>query len=184
VAGNADRAPLIIRSQVMAKQQGIVRVHQDGPKVTFQVEGWTTMNQSLSFRKTAEQRLAAGARVLRVDLNRCTFMDSTFIGTLMFLKRETHRHPDGDFALVCPSCECDRLFQQMGLEGVFPIVASEDLTSPCWTELKGGADDMQAFKRNVVEAHEELARLEGPAGEPFRAVVRCLAQEAESDKSR
>jgi anti-anti-sigma factor len=157
-------------------------VHHEGQTATFQVDGWTTMKQSLSFRKAAEQCLSNGAQVLRVDLRCCTFMDSTFIGTLMFLKRQVHRHKHGDFALVSPSAECCRLFQQMGLDGVFPIVPPTGDTAPCWTELKSGAEDMNAFKRNVIDAHEELARLEGPAGEPFRAVMRCLGQEAEANK--
>jgi anti-anti-sigma factor len=168
----------------MATPQGVVRVHQDGQTVTFQVDGWITMNQSLSFRKTAEQCLAAGATVLRVDLRRCTFMDSTCVGTLMCLKRCAHRHERGEFVLISPSPQCCQLFKQMGLEGVFPIVDEEELATPCWTELKGGADDVNAFRRNVVQAHEELARLEGPAGEPFRAVVRCLASEVKEDKAR
>jgi anti-anti-sigma factor len=165
----------------MTTPQGVVRFHQHGPAATFQVDGWTTMNQSLSFRKAAEQCLAAGTTVLRVDLRRCTFMDSTFIGTLMCLKRAAHRRPQGEFVLVSPSAQCCQLFKQMGLEGVFPTVTEDEMAAPCWTELKGGADDVGAFRRNVVQAHEELARLEGPAGEPFRAVVRCLAQESEGE---
>jgi anti-anti-sigma factor len=178
----ANRNLYTVRRLIMAPPQGIVRVHQHGQTVTFQVEGWTTMKQSLSFRKTAEQSLAAGTRVMRVDLRNCTFMDSTFIGTLINLKREVHRHEQGDFALVCPSAACSRLFQQMGLDGVFPIVTADEVAPACCTELNSGVDDLRAFQRNVVQAHEELARLEGPAGEQFRAVVRCLAQDAEADK--
>jgi hypothetical protein len=34
----------------------------------------------------------------------------------------------------------------------------------------------ECFKPKVIEAHEELARLPGKAGEPFREVVRGLTQ--------
>jgi anti-anti-sigma factor len=162
----------------MAAPQGIIRVHQDGPTVTFQVEGWTTMKQSLSLRRFAEQCLAAGATTLQVDLRRCTFMDSTFVGTLLFLKRAVHRKEHGEFTLLAPSAECGKLFRQMGLEGVFPTAAAEGPAGP-WTELTSEGEDGGAFKRNVVQAHQELASLPGPAGDAFRAVVRCLGQEAE-----
>ncbi len=168
----------------MAAPQGIVRVHQHEQTVMFQVEGWTTMNQSLSFRRCAEQYLAAGAATLWVDLRHCTFMDSTFIGTLLFLKRTAHQQEQGSFALVSPSPQCCRLFQQMGLEGVFPILAAEEVTGRCWNDLKCGGEDMQAFQENVVRAHQELANLDGPASAPFKAVARCLEQELEAEKAR
>jgi anti-anti-sigma factor len=168
----------------MPPPQGTVRAHQQDQRLIFQVDGWTTMNQSLSFRRCAEQGLASGVTTLWVDLRRCTFMDSTFIGTLLFLKREAHRRPNGEFALVSPSEQCCKLFKQMGLEGVFPIITAEDFPPDAGTELTGGKDDLSAFKRNVVQAHQELASLEGPAGEPFRAVVRCLAKDLEAEKTR
>lgn len=51
-----------------------------------------------------------------------------------------------------------------------------------WTELKSEADDVTAFKRNVVQAHQELARLAGPAGEPFRVLADDLARELAAEQ--
>ncbi len=161
--------------------QGIVRVYQDDRTVTFQVEGWTTMNQSLMFRRSAEQALAGGATVLRVDLRLCTFMDSTFVGTLLFLKRTVHGRKQGEFFLICPSAECRQLFHKMGLDGAFPVL-EEEPAGQDWTELTREGEDCEAFKGNVVQAHRELARIEGPAGDPFRAVVRCLERDLEGEK--
>jgi hypothetical protein len=45
-----------------------------------------------------------------------------------------------------------------------------------WMELGVVPDDVAACKRNVVEAHQELATLPGSAGEPFREVMRCLSR--------
>jgi anti-anti-sigma factor len=168
----------------MAAPQGIVRVYRHDQAAVFQVEGWTTMNQSLSFRRAAEQCLASGVTALQVDLRRCTFMDSTFIGTLLCLKRTAHGRKQGEFVLLAPSPQCCQLFQQMGLEGVFPVKTCEELPASACTELGRGAEDAGAFRRNVVQAHEELANLEGPAGEPFRAVVRCLQQDEQSQQPR
>jgi hypothetical protein len=47
--------------------------------------------------------------------------------------------------------------------------------------LKSGPEDLTAFKRNVVQAHQELGRLEGPAGETFRTLATELAQELNSE---
>jgi anti-anti-sigma factor len=166
----------------MAASQSIVRIHQYDQTLTFQVEGRATMHQSLSIRRFAEQCLADRTTVLGVDLRHCTHMDSTFLGTLVFLKRAVNRRGQGEFTLISPSPECCRLLQQMGLEKIFPIVTEEEFTVSTWTELDSEPEDIKAFKRNVVQAHQELAHLEGPAGEIFRELANSLARELESEK--
>jgi anti-anti-sigma factor len=166
----------------MAAQQGKVRVSQYEQTVTFQVEGQATMHHSPSVRRFAEQCLAGGARALYVDLRCCTHMDSTFLGTLLFLKRLVERREEGKFALRSPSPQCYRLLQQMGLDRIFPIVSMEDSGAGAWAELPSKPEDVAAFKRNVVQAHQELGRLEGPAGETFRELADQLAQELAVEK--
>src|SRR5436309_2251239 len=100
----------------MDAPQSTVRVHLQGPTVTFQVEGRGRMANSLPLRRLAEQALAGGATALRVDLRRCTHMDSTFLGTLLQLKRAAGRK-GASLVLVSPSPECHELLRQMALEG-------------------------------------------------------------------
>jgi hypothetical protein len=37
------------------------------------------------------------------------------------------------------------------------------------------------FKRNVVQAHQELGRIEGPAGETFRVLATEMAAELNAE---
>jgi len=150
--------------------------------VIFRVEGRATMTQSLPLRRFAEQRLAAGANAFRVDLSDFTYMDSTFLGTLLFLKGALDRRGQGDFALVAPSPLCCRLLQQMGLDEILPVQAAGPAEALPWTELAEGTPDVNAFKRTVHQAHQELANLEGPAAEAFRAVMRCLDKDPGTGK--
>jgi anti-sigma B factor antagonist len=173
--------PLGLPEAIMLTLQGTVRMHQDGQTVTFRVDGCGRMTSSLPLRHCAEQALAAGATNLRLDLRHCTYMDSTFLGTLLQLKRTVERQGTGRFVLVSPSAQCRQLLAQMNLESTFPVLNEEEPVAVEWTELCGD-QDADAFKRNVVQAHEELATLEGPAGAPFREVVRCLKQDAEAKK--
>src|SRR5215813_9317829 len=145
----------------MAAQQGSVRVHQHDQTVTFQVEGQATMHHSPAVRRYAEQSLTVGTTALSVDLRHCTHMDSTFLGTLLFLKRLVERQEEGKFALLSPSPQCSRLLQQMSLDRVFPVVSVEDSGAGAWAELPSKPEDVAMFKRNVVQAHQELGRLEG-----------------------
>jgi anti-anti-sigma regulatory factor len=84
----------------MAATQGCIRVRQQDRTVYFQVEGWGTMQRSLSFRFFAERCLAQGAAALRVDLRHCTYLGSTFLGMLIGLKRAASSLGQDSFALV------------------------------------------------------------------------------------
>jgi anti-anti-sigma factor len=161
----------------MAVPHGNVRVVEQGPTVTFRVEGRATMALSLPLRRYAERCLEGGATALRVDLRHCTYMDSTFLGTLLTLQGAVGRRGGGRrLSLVSPSSACGQVLQQMGLGTVFGTEAADEPQGLAWAELPAVADDPVSFKRNVAQAHEELANLPGPAAEQFRAVVRCMAQ--------
>jgi anti-anti-sigma factor len=167
----------------MAEPQGTVRVRRQGQAVIFHVAGRATAVLGLPLRRSAEQALAAGAGALRFDLRRCTHMDSTFLGTLLCLKRTIDHRGQGEVVLVCPSSQCGRILQEMGLVDVFPAVTAAEEAGE-GTELMEDMQDIGGFKRNVLQAHEELACLPGSAGDQFRAVVRCLAQDAEAQRVR
>jgi anti-anti-sigma regulatory factor len=167
----------------MSTPQGIVHFLRDGQTLDVQVEGWGTMPQSLPIRRLAERCFADGVAVLRMDLRRCTYMDSTFLGTLLFLKRAIDRRGQGQFALISPSCQCRQLLQQMGLENVYLVIEEEPRDGP-WMALPAGEVDANGCRHNVVEAHQELATLHGQAGAIFREVARGMTQamkQAEKD---
>lgn len=167
----------------MAAPHGCVRVRRQEGTVTFQVEGWGTVRHSLGLRRCAEQHLADGASALEVDLHECEYLDSTFLGTLVALRRSAQRAGACRFQLVAPSPACQKLLHQMALDRLFTITCEAAADAGLWTEVAAEADDVRAFQRNVVEAHQELAGLEGPAGTAFRAVASSLAQALEDDKS-
>ena len=113
---------------------------------------------------------------MRVDLSGCEHVDSTFVGTLLVLKRLVSSREQGDFALVAPTPRCGEALKVMGLDGVFPLAMPEEVAGCRWEELPGGPADVEACKVNVVRAHEELAGLDGAAGAAFGEVVRCLRE--------
>ncbi len=161
----------------MVTAQGTLRMHRDAQTVTFQVEGIARMPQGLALRKAAEKALADGAATLRIDLSGCSYMDSTFVGTLLFFRSLLSRQGRGEITLLSPSEPCRELLQQMGLNALFSIVAAAPPPTVGWTEVPCEPDDGEAWKHQIIDAHQELANLDGPVGESFREVVRCLAQD-------
>jgi anti-sigma B factor antagonist len=167
----------------MSTPQNCVRARRQGATVTFQVDGWGRMPHSLPLRRYAEQALAEGVTSVRVDLRRCTNMDSTFLGTLLCLKRRVEE-AKGEFVLLSPSPKCCQVLRQMAVEGLFAVRTEDEADTADWVELCSDTQDVDSFRRNVVHAHEALANLEGPAGDQFREVVRSLARELGDAKVR
>jgi anti-anti-sigma factor len=168
----------------MAATLGVLWVRQDGPHLTFRAEGRATMHHSLPLRQCVEQAACAGTIHVRVDLRDCTYMDSTFLGTLLFLKKMTDKRCLGDFALVGPSAVCMQLLKSMCLDRIYPIQAAEELPAEGWTALYTEKPEAPEFRRNVVEAHQELAGVPGPASVIFGPVANCLAKDLEEEERK
>ena len=163
----------------MAAPQAVVRVRQNDQSLELQVVGWGTMRQSLCVRRCAEQALARGVQDLRVDLRRCSYMDSTFLGTLLCLQRAAQRLEGRRFTLVSPSPDCCRLLRQLGVDDFFATEVRDDPAPEDWAELTAERDSACAFNQNVLQAHEELANLGGTAGQVFGPVARQLRREGD-----
>jgi anti-anti-sigma factor len=164
----------------MPAPQGTVRFHQQPNAVTFRVEGRATMTHSLPLRHCAERLLTGGVRSIRVDLRDCSYVDSTFVGTLLTLKKAVDRLA-GHFTLVMPSASCDRILQSMGLSDLLGCESADLDADAQWNDLVVAPADPASFRQNVAQAHEELASVPG-AGKQFEAVMRCIEQSAKPSK--
>jgi anti-anti-sigma regulatory factor len=167
----------------MATAQGIVRYHRIGTTVSFRVEGRATLTQAAPFRKFAEACLVGGATLFRIDLRDCTYLDSTFLGTILHLHKKGTASGLARVVLVAPSTPCGKILQQMGLIEFLTTEQAGPDEPADWQVLPAEPPDISTFKRTVTQAHEELANLPGPAGEQFRAAVRCLAQAEQQPSS-
>jgi anti-anti-sigma factor len=170
---------------VAAAQTGI-RVHEDPQALTFRVSGRATMQQSPAVLRVANESLAAGVSTLRVDLRDCAYMDSTFLGSLLALKRAAGANGGADFALVAPSAVCRGLLRQMGMDRVLRII-EEPETGPAddGRELEVSSTERQtAFQETVVRAHQELAALPGSGADQFKSIASKLTKAWEAEKGR
>ena len=162
----------------MSGGEGFLCLQQYGQMISCHVIGQATMRQSPALRHRVEQCFATGPIALHVDLEACTYMDSTFIGTLLMFKRRLR-----EFALVAPSPECSRLLRQMGLGAVFCILPQESFPEST-DEVLESEPEGDNFKRTIVEAHQELASTPGPAGVIFHDVAADLTQGWETEQRK
>jgi anti-anti-sigma regulatory factor len=156
-----------------------IRASQWGDALELQVEGRGTMQQCPGLRRWVEARLARGARSIRVDLSRCSHLDSTFVGTLLVLNRRLVAAGGGPIVLSVPSAASAKVLAQMHVQEQF-LLSTEPPGPRQWQEelpVEANVATSYGFKQNVVEAHQELGRMEGPNAAQFRELAEQMAAE-------
>lgn len=173
----------------MADNSGQVWAYRDGDEIGFRAVGRVTCHNSPALREFAQRELASGAQRIFVRLDECTYFDSTFLGTLLYLRKppcdhaaEQGRAKHTSLTLVAPSPEACQVLKQMKAASLFDVAAESSPTSTAahdWHPL--ACEEHHAgsalFKQNVVEAHEELAQVPGPLGDCFKPLAEQLRRE-------
>jgi anti-anti-sigma factor len=163
----------------MDAPQCTLRFRQDDGTLTVQIEGRGTMRQAPGLRRLAECGQMAGVRQFVLDLQPCSFMDSTFLGTLLCLRRQLG---EDRLLLARPSLDCRRGLEQIGLLDIFHICAELPVPDKDWITTPDTGEDLSSFRTSVVQAHQALAGLPGGSGERFRSVAACLSAESAARK--
>lgn len=160
----------------------VIRYHQHEHTLTFRVEGRGSMAQSVPLRRKAEELITQDVTTIRLDLRQCTYMDSTFVGTLLTLKKTLDKR-QGTFALIMPSTACSKILNQMGLTDILNTGEDDMDSQTPWIELNCEPPDPAALKKNMIDAHthEEFTNLPGPVGEQFKQVVRVINKESPAE---
>jgi anti-anti-sigma factor len=142
------------------------------------IEGRAAAHNCPALRQWLEEELEDGTERVFIDLAGCTHLDSTCVGTLLFLAK----HPQlqrGGLQLVRPSAECQQVLRQMCVLRMFAIgdeaggMPAGHENEGFWSELTCEWNDgaRQLFKQNVVQAHEELAGVPSPLSDCFRQIA-------------
>jgi anti-anti-sigma regulatory factor len=166
----------------MTTPASTLRVCRDDTTITFQVEGRVTMALSVPLRRLAELALCDGVAALHIDLRRCLYIDSTFVGTLLVLQRAARDR--ANFSLLCPSASCQRALDSLGLGNRFAVIHCDELPSHAWSEVDVTTEDRLCLKYNVCDSHQELVNVGGRTAEPFRAVAETMQRELDAERHR
>lgn len=138
-----------------------------------------------------DQRIAAGEQQLVVDLEECTGMDSTFMGTLAGMAARLSATEGGVLQIAEPGERNRRSLEDLGLDFLMEI----DPPAANWRgrvegirkELKaphapGSLDSLQRT-RHVLEAHQTLSDVNHKNAREFSKMVDILESEL-ADKER
>jgi hypothetical protein len=137
------------------------------------------MSESPALEELAARSLdgSCEATTLAVDLSRCDYLDSTFLGCLVSLHRKYNRTLPHRFQVAASRDKCQKLLAPTRLNHLLdvtdvcpePIADVLEVSHP----ILASAD----LGRHLLECHRRLAELGGSQAASFRSIADQLARE-------
>lgn len=139
------------------------------------VAGRGTLQNATAFRDFVEHCLTNGQSV-SVAMSQCTYLDSTFLGSLVALHKQGRRQQVG-FTIVADDPTRQRLFAATMLHRVLDFRDSPPSDLSEFVELPVDACDLAQLGQILLSAHQQLAELGGPEAHRFRQIADQLRHE-------
>ncbi|MBK1792570.1 STAS domain-containing protein [Persicirhabdus sediminis] len=150
-------------------------------------EGKCSFQNSPILKELAASRIDAGVRTLVVDLQACTGMDSTFMGTLAGLALRLAKLPEGVLQIAEPGTANRKSLEDLGLGVIIDIEPAESLWGGSTAEVRERLREYQSGSgqdanrpSHVLEAHRRLSDLNEENSVKFKTVLDVLEGEASS----
>ncbi|MEY5019049.1 MAG: hypothetical protein RLZ22_137 [Verrucomicrobiota bacterium] len=147
-------------------------------------DGKGSFRNSPTMKAYAEERMGAGEKHLVVDLDACTGMDSTFMGTLAGMASRLSAADDGGLQIAGADERNRRSLEDLGLDFLMeinpPAAVWQDRLGAIRSELKpvgGGAVDPHTGGVHVLDAHRKLSAINEKNKQAFSTVVSMLEKE-------
>jgi len=130
------------------------------------------------------ERAARERRPLVLDFAGCSYLDSTFLGTVHEAVRAMHE-VGGDARLQRVGPALRALFEELAMERVLERIREEFVPLPASLKPLGHASlDSSRTRVRLLHAHEALASLSAHNRAEFRAVIEGLRAELAGEQSR
>lgn len=155
--------------------EGQILVHREDQTGWIRVVGKGSFKNAGLLKKFAERCVELGDQRFQVDLGECTYMDSTFMGTLAGIairQKEARRAP---LQLTRVDSRNRELLETLGLQTLMEInPASTASPSAAHTESLEGSEDKQSIARTMLEAHQNLVKVDQSNAPKFQDVITYL----------
>ncbi|MBI4024590.1 MAG: STAS domain-containing protein [Verrucomicrobia bacterium] len=159
----------------VSEENSGIKAGQQGDDTLIRVEGKATHTNSHLLKQFMLQCLDENRRNFRMDLSRCTYMDSTFLGTLAGLGGKVRERTGSAIKLLNPAERVRGMLENLGIIHLFETVNETDRAEPL-QDLGGKDVSNEARLRGMLEAHEKLAAVSSANEEKFRDVIEFLKE--------
>ena len=140
----------------------------------IKISGRVTLEFGEQLKAVGQFFLENGAKSLRIEMSRCTFMDSTIMGVLAMVALEGYKKKIAvESVNITP--EAQELLTVLGVHKVIKFI-SIDVPDVTWKS----ADEILEVAMNsavILEAHKTLMGVSDQNVDKFAAVVKCLENE-------
>lgn len=126
-----------------------------------------------------QELLKNDTRRFVIDLSKCTYLDSTFLGTLTGLGLALKEKASGRLHILNAGPRNLELLQNLGLDRLFDIeIVTANFNKPAEThEIANGGHDKAREARDMIEAHQCLMDLDPRNVAKFKDVVAYLKED-------
>ncbi len=140
--------------------------------------GRGTMCESPAFREVAEPLLDKGVVVF--DASRCEYLDSTFLGCLIGVKKACEPFPERRFLIAASADTRLKLFCTSSLHRYFDFIDEcPEVVGGC-TKVDLEKPEQRELGHHVMRCHKRLAEMGGRESGAFQAIADQLANELRS----
>jgi anti-sigma B factor antagonist len=170
--------------------QSSILVGVNGPAVWVKVEGKGSFLNSGSLKEFAREMVDRGYSEFVVDLEKCSMMDSTFMGTMAGVALRLKELGRGQLHIVHCGGRSQELLSGLGLDQIFTIHSNNGETAPECESLPGGEtgsaahETKKAQAETMLAAHEALCEAAPENLLRFKDVLEYLQQDLHQDSTR
>lgn len=147
------------------------------------VVGRGTLRESPTFKEFVVQCLQHRGKTVLVDLSQCDYLDSTFLGCLIGLQKQTAADRSR-FVIVADSATRLRLFSTTLLDHVLSSISDCTIPEGMFQPLDIRDLDKCELGTHVAQAHRCLASTGCEDSEAFRSIAESLEEELDEFKRR
>jgi anti-anti-sigma factor len=141
--------------------------------VIIKMCGLGNMNAALTIRDFIDDCLHMPCKVVMLDLDRCTGMDSTFMGTLVSVSGKL-REGKAVFDICNVTDECMKLFDMLGVSQILDIENTHDFPEIEYTRIMPLPGEPKRRIQLIKHAHECLIEADERNKERFGEFIKSL----------
>ncbi len=162
-----------------------ILVGRIGKVFWLRVEGRGSYLNSVQVKRAFQAVMDAGVHDLVIDLEHCSMMDSTFLGTLTGTALKLLEHGGGTLSVVNANERNRQILNDLGLDQILDV----DVAGTCWPEERRvvtedlslcqeqGATCKMEQTEHVLTAHRMLSNVSRQNQSRFRDVIHFLEKE-------
>jgi anti-anti-sigma factor len=145
--------------------------------------GRVTVNLCYQLRDRIFSRLGDLPLVgdIYLDLSRCEYMDSTFMGIILGINKKLKKISDNGVTIVCPTDECSNLFTGLNILKFFTIRESLVNFPPALETISTFEKPSPEF---MLNAHDDLAEVSNANADKFRVLRKMLQKKVIEERRK